>query len=112
YVLDSVQVYPNVQSDTVQTTQDTVRVDEVAFIQNERFFKPNRLRPFILLNPGQAYNPEASTYTSRRLSSIVPSKSVEIQYSGTDSTPGPLGRRQLKSVIKLSPLPKHSIPRN
>jgi len=112
YVLDSVQVYPNVQSDTVQTTQDTVRVDEVAFIQNERFFKPNRLRPFILLNPGQAYNPEASTYTSRRLSSIGTYKFVDIQYSVTDSTTDPLGRRHLKSVIKLSPLPKHSIQLN
>src|SRR5699024_1749690 len=80
YVLDQVQVFSNVQSDTVDGVQDTVQVDNIDFIQNEDFFKPERLRPFVLLEPGQTYNPETSTYTSRRLSSIGTYKFVNIQY--------------------------------
>src|SRR5699024_2269951 len=86
--------------------------DSVAFIQSENFFQPKYLRPFVLLEPGQTYNPEASTYTSRRLSSIGTYKFVDIQYTVTDSTTDSRGRRHLKSVIKLSPLPRHSIQLN
>src|SRR5699024_905526 len=111
-VLDQVQVFSNVQSDTVDGVQDTVQVDNIDFIQNEDFFKPERLRPFVLLEPGQTYNPETSTYTSRRLSSIGTYKFVNIQYELIDSTTDHLGRRHLKSIIELSPLPKNSIQLN
>lgn len=112
YVLDRVVVYPNAQNNTVQGVQDTVRVDSVTFIQPGSFFKPERLRPFILLEPGQTYNPETSAFTGRRLSSIGTYKFVDIQYTVTDSTTDPLGRRHLKSVIRLSPLPQNAIQFN
>src|SRR5699024_3461266 len=47
YVLDSVLVYPYVQNGAADAVQDTAWIDNIAFLQSESFFKPNRLRPYI-----------------------------------------------------------------
>lgn len=112
YVLDSVLVYPHVQNGTADEAQDTVWVDNIAFIQSGNFFKPNRLKAYVLLEPGQTYSPELSKYTSRRLSSIGTYKFVNIKYEPIDSTTDSSGRRHLKSMIKLYPLPQHTIQFN
>lgn len=111
YVIDSVQVYANVINDTVYGVQDTVRVDGVDIIQSQRrrAFKPQRLRPFVLLEPGKLYSPQASRYTSRRLSGIGNYKFVNIYYTEADTMTDDLGRRHLKSVITLSPLPRNTV---
>ncbi len=110
YVLDSVQVYANVINDTVYGVQDTVRVEGVEIIQSKRrkAFNPKRLRPFVLLEPEQLYSPQTSRFTSRRLSGIGNYKFVNIYYQESDTLTDDLGRRHLKSVITLSPLPRNT----
>lgn len=108
YVLDSVFVYPSVINDTVYGVKDTTRIKNVDFVQGKMLFKPHRLRPFVLLEPGQKYNPEYSKFTSRRLSSIGNYKFVNIYYVETDSVLDSLGNRHLKSIITLSPLPRNA----
>lgn len=111
YVLDSLIVYPNVINDTVYGKQDTVNIKNVDFIQSAKnpFFKPKRLRPFVLLEKGQRYSSESSRYTSRRLSNIGSYKFVNIQYVESDSLVDSLQNRHLTGVISLSPLPKRRI---
>lgn len=111
YVLDSLLVYPSVYNDTVYGQQDTVHIKNVDFIQNKNnpFFKPKRLRPFILLEKGQKYSSESSRYTSRRLSNIGSYKFVNIQYIESDSLVDSLQNRHLTGIISLSPLPKRRI---
>ncbi len=111
YVLKSVEVYPNKSKDTAQD-KDTIQIDQIDFIQAETFIRPDRLRPFILLHPGQTYSPESSSYTSRRLSSIGVYKFVNIQYKEMDSLVNEKGQGLLKSKITLSPMPLNSIQLN
>lgn len=109
YQLDSVHVYANVINDTVYGVQDTTRVGNIDVIQSRTQFKPKRLKPFVLLEPGELYSPTKSQYTSRRLSSIGNYKFVNVYYTETDSIRDEEGKRHLKSVITLSPLEKRSI---
>lgn len=109
YVVDKVVVYPNVTKDTTGAQQETVIIDSVSFIQNPVFFKPKRLRPFILLKPGKRYNPRESRYTSQRLSSIGTYKFVNINYKEDSIGKDSLWRRHLNATISLSPLTKRSI---
>lgn len=110
YIIDRVDVFPNIMKDTSGTAQDTITINEVNFIQNALFFKPKRLRSFVLLNPGQLYSPEKSKYTSQRISSIGTFQFVNIQYkevqpTGTDSS----YVRHLNATILLSPMTKRSL---
>lgn len=109
YVIDSVKVLANMYNDTIYGRPDTVRVKDVDIIQSSTFFKPERLRPYLLLEPGQKYNPENSKYTSRRISSIGTYKFVDIQYEEIDAETDEDGNRHLKSEIHLSPLPKRAV---
>lgn len=111
YVIDSVQVYANVINDTVYGVQDTISVKNIEVIQSKSrtAFKPHRLRPFVLLEPGQLYSPQKSRYTSRRLSSIGNYKFVNIYYAELDTLTDDNGQRHLKSVITLSPLPRNTL---
>lgn len=114
YVIDSIDIWASVYNDTVYGKQDTVRVDDINIIQSEnnRVFKPEQLRPFVLLEPGEYYNSESSRYTSRRLSNIGTYKFVNIQYTESDTLVDSLGNRHLKNTIALSPLPKRRIQLN
>lgn len=109
YVLDSILVYPNISQDTSGNAQDTTTIKEVTFIQNKIFFKPKRLRPFVLLKPGELYSPIKSKYTSQRISNIGTFKFVNIKYKEVDSTSSDsLRLRHLNAVISLSPTTKRS----
>lgn len=109
YKIDEVNVYPNTSLKKEEQASDTVVVDSVNYIQDELFFKPKRLAPYVLINPGQLYSPKLSKYTSRRISSIGAYKFVNIQYNQTDSITDSLGFRHLKNDIYLSPLNKRAI---
>jgi len=110
YLLNNVKVYPNVTKDTTGVLQDTTTIDSVTFIQNKVFFEPKRLRLFVLLKPGQLYNPLNSTYTSQRISSIGTYKFVNINYQEIDSAGADsLQLRHLNTTISLSPLTKRTI---
>jgi outer membrane protein insertion porin family len=110
YILDKVEVYPNITKDTTATEQDTVTIEGVTFIQNKLYFKPKRLRAFVLLKPGQLYDPLKSKYTSQRISNIGTYKFVNIKYQeienpGADS----VQLRHLNATISLSPMTKKSL---
>ncbi len=110
YVLDKVNIYANITEDSANIKEEIVMIDSIAFIQNELFFKPKRLRPFVLLEPGQLYSPIRSKYTSQRISNIGTYKFVNIKYEeinpvGEDS----LSLRHLNATVTLSPMTKRSI---
>ena len=108
YRVRKVNVYPNyvVENDSLQ--RDTVRLEGKNYIQEEIFFRPDRLDPYILIEEGQLYSPEDSRYTSRRLTSIGAYKFVNIRYDEIDSlSTDTLG--VLEANIFLSPLNKRSL---
>ncbi|WP_304131637.1 translocation and assembly module lipoprotein TamL [Mesonia mobilis] len=109
YIIDDVDVYPNESIETRDQEKDTVSLDSLDFIQAKEFFKPKRLSPYILLKPGQRYNPILSKYTSRRLSSIGTYKFVNIHYKENDTVVDENGFRHLDAIIELSPLQKRSL---
>ncbi|GAK99867.1 surface antigen [Nonlabens ulvanivorans] len=107
YQIKAVKVYPyNV------TSNDTVVIDSVHYadkdyIQESDFFRPDRLDPFILLEPGDLYNPTKSRATSRRLGSIGAYKFVNIEYKELQESNDSLN--YLEASIYLSPLNKRAI---
>lgn len=108
YQVRRVSIYPNYVIGTDSIARDTVRYDGKNYIQNEEFFKPKRLDPYILLEEGSYYDPTASSRTSRRLTSLGVYKFVNIRYDEIDSlSTDSLG--YLEANIFLSPLNKRSI---
>ncbi|GHA31054.1 membrane protein [Salinimicrobium marinum] len=108
YRVEKVNVYPNYVIDSDSIQRDTVRLEGKNYIQEEIFFRPDRLDPYILIEKGKLYSPEDSRYTSRRLTSIGAYKFVNIRYDEIDSlmtdTSG-----VLEANIFLSPLNKRSL---
>ena len=108
YRISKINIYPNYDVQKDSSKIDTVRFNEKNFVQQEDFFKPKRLDPFITLEEGQFYSPEDSRNTSRRLSTIGAYKFVNIQYKEIDtSLSDSVGR--LEANIYLSPLNKRAI---
>lgn len=108
YVVVEVNVYPDYEIGTDSLERDTVRFNNKNYIQNEIFFKPKKLDPYILLEEGELYDPLASAKTSRRLTSLGTYKFVNIQYDVLDSlSTDSLG--YLVANVYLSPLNKRSI---
>lgn len=108
YRVKRLNVYPNYVIGSDSIARDTTRYAEKNYIQNETFFKPKKLDPFILLEEGELYDPMASSLTSRRLTSIGTYKFVNIRYDELDSlSTDSLG--YLEANIFLSPLNKRAI---
>ena len=108
YEIKQINVYPayGMEADTV--IAEPVRINDMNFYQEEEFFKPERMAPYVLLKEGQLYDPETSRYTSRRLSAIGAYKFINIAYEEIDSlTSDTLGA--LRTDIYLSPLNKRSL---
>lgn len=109
YVIDSITVYPNYSIDGDSTS--TLRgknAGGIYFVQDEEFFKPEKLAPYILFEKGQRYNSETSRLTSNRLSAIGSYKFVNIRFNETDTTAAD-GTGSLNAGIYLSPLNKRSV---
>lgn len=108
YIVKKVNIYPNYAVGTDSVARDTTRFNNRNYIQNEVFFEPEKLDPFILLDEGDFYSPEASGKTSRRLTSLGTYKFVNIRYDVLDSlSTDSLG--YLEANIFLSPLNKRSL---
>ncbi len=108
YVIDSITVFPkySIESDTIRPKATSV--NGINFVQDDEFFKPERLEPYILFEKGQKYNPETARLTSNRLSSIGSYKYVNIRFTERDTiTADSISR--LSADIYLSPLTKRSI---
>ena len=110
YVIDSITVYPNysIENDTRSNPSEAKTVNGLNFLQEEEYFKPEKLEPYILLRKGQYYNAETARLTSNRLSALGSYKFVNIRFNETDTTLVD-GHRSLNADIFLSPLTKRSI---
>ena len=108
YKIKNVNVYPYNVVGMDSTAQDTTRFADKNFIQDETFFKPKRLDPFILIEEGDLYNPDKSKATSRRLGGIGAYKFVNIEYTEVDEQKND-SLNYLDANIYLSPLNKRSI---
>lgn len=109
YVVDEVNIHPNRTLSSDVKVKDTVYYEGFNFIQDSVFFKPKRLKPYVLIKLGETYNPKLSRYTSRRLSSIRTYKFVNIDYQEKDTVTDEEGRRHLKADLFLSPMSKRSL---
>jgi outer membrane protein assembly factor BamA len=110
YEIDSITVYPNysIESDTTANPVQVKKVNGMHFVQEEEFFKPEQLEPYILFEKGQKYNAETARLTSNRLSALGSYKFVNIRFNETDTTAvDSIG--SLNADIFLSPLTKRAI---
>lgn len=107
YRISRINIYPNNDLKADTSAFDTIRFNEKNFIREEEFFKPKYLEPFITLEEGQLYDPERSSNTARRLSTIGSYKFVNIQYEELDTTSGNIGN--LEANIYLSPLNRRAV---
>lgn len=108
YVIDSITVFPNYSIATDTVPGSTVKFKGLTIVQDEEFFKPKRLEPYILLKKNQKYNPETARLTSNRLASIGSYKFVNLRFNEKDSiATDSVG--SLSADIFLSPLTKRSV---
>ena len=108
YKLNKVHIYPNTSVKNDYKLADTTTIKGVRFVQDTLFFKPTRLRPFVLFEEGELYDPKKFKATSRRLSSISTYKFVNVQFEEQpiteDDTIG-----YLNTHVYLSPLNKRAL---
>lgn len=110
YRLKNIYVYPDYAASDAGNTKvyDTVTIDNVHFLQEELYFKPEFLAPHLLLKQDQLYNPYRSSNTGRRLGSIGNYKFVNIRYQEIDSLQtDSIG--YLNANIYLSPVLKRQL---
>ncbi|MEE3148214.1 MAG: BamA/TamA family outer membrane protein [Bacteroidota bacterium] len=108
YQIGKVNIFPNNRVDIDSTTLDTTQFANKNFIQDEVYFKPKRLDPFVLIEEGELYSPSKSKATGRRLGSIGAYKFVNIRYQEMDTdAEDSLGL--LEANIYLSPLNKRAL---
>ncbi|MGB5981553.1 MAG: BamA/TamA family outer membrane protein [Nonlabens sp.] len=108
YKIRTVNVFPRNVVGQDSTVRDTTRYAEKNFIQEDVFFKPKRLDPFILIEEGDLFSPKTSKATSRRLGSIGAYKFVNIEYTEVQDEAND-SLNYLDANIYLSPLNKRSI---
>lgn len=108
YKIKSVDVYPNLSLNSEQSKTKATRVDGINFYQDSLYFKPERLRPFILIEEGNTFQPSTSKNTSRRLGSLNSYRFVNIEYEPVDTISAD-NTRWLNASISLSPLSKRSL---
>lgn len=109
YIIDEVNIHPNRTLANEEKDKDTITYKGYNFVQDSVFIKPKYLKPYVLIKPGETYDPELSKSTSRRLSSLRTYKFVNIDYQETDTVSDAEGNRHLKTDIFLSPMNKRSL---
>ncbi|WP_220459188.1 translocation and assembly module lipoprotein TamL [Gelidibacter maritimus] len=106
YKISKINVYADYNT-TDSIPSEIIRYKDKNYLEEDMFFKPKYLDPFITLEEGQFYNPETSRNTARRLSTIGAYKYVNIQYKEVDTlATDDLGL--LEANIYLSPLNKRA----
>ncbi len=109
YNVSEIVVYPNYGLNDATKTNDTTYVDSVAYVQDEIFFRPDRLSTYLLINKGERYSARASALTSDRLSSIGTYRYINIRYDNLHPVADTDTLGHLKAFIALSPLSKRSV---
>jgi len=109
YTIDSITVYPNysITNDSLEAKTSTVK--EIDFVQENVYFKPKRLQPYLLFNEGQKYNAQTARLTSNRLSSLGSYKFVNIRFNEKDSIAAASDTGSLEADIFLSPLKRRAL---
>lgn len=108
YKIKRVNIYPNYQVDQDTLGIEPRRYNDRTYIQDELFFKPKYLDPYITLKEGDFYNPDVSANTARRLGTIGAYKFINIQYVERDSILNDsIG--VMDANIYLSPLNKRAV---
>lgn len=109
YTINKITVFPNykVTNDTAQQLRTNYKTME--FVQDDNFFKPKRLAPYILFKKGQLYNAETSKLTSKRLSAIGSYKYANIQFKEADTIFKNDRTNLLNVAVYLSPLKKRAL---
>lgn len=109
YIINKINIYPNYKVTNDTALQSRTTFNEMDFIQDDNFFKPERLSPYILFRKGQVYNAETSKLTSKRLSEIGSYKYANIQFEEADSIIKNDTTNLLNVAIYLSPLKKRAL---
>ena len=109
YTIDSITVYPKYAISDTTLVSESTNVNGIHFIQNEHFFKPEKLEPYILFQKGQKYNANTARLTSNRLSNIGSYKFVNTRFNEKDTINIEDGSGSLDADIYLSPLTKRSV---
>ncbi|QYA26487.1 BamA/TamA family outer membrane protein [Gramella sp. MT6] len=108
YKISNVNVYPNNNIEEDSLSKNFERYKNKNYLQENIFFKPKYLDPYILIETGDYYDPAKSRNTSRRLGTIGVYKFVNIRYDEIDTlATDSLGL--LEANIFLSPLKKRAI---
>ena len=109
YVIDSITVYPNysIMGDSLPDGVSTTS-GGLYFKQEELYFKPGKLEPYILLQEGQHYDAGKARVTSNRLTALGNYKFVNIRFTERDTLYGD-GEGSLFADLFLSPLTKRSL---
>ncbi|MFV8225847.1 BamA/TamA family outer membrane protein [Christiangramia aquimixticola] len=108
YRISNVNVYANYNVDEDSLTKNYERLEDKNYFQEDLFFKPKYLDPYILIETGDNYSPSKSRNTSRRLGSIGAYKFVNIRYDEIDTLAAD-STGLLEANIFLSPLKKRAI---
>ncbi|MCH8533974.1 MAG: BamA/TamA family outer membrane protein [Flavobacteriaceae bacterium] len=108
FEIQNLNVYPKSGLKSKEKEKDTVTIDNIHFIQNEVFFKPERLRPFLRIEPNDLYSPRNSRFTSRRLNSTQTYRFVNIDYEEVELDTTKIIQK-LNGNIYLSPANKRSV---
>lgn len=85
YQIGKINIYPDHKLNQDSLAIKPERYNNRTYIQEEVFFKSNYLDPYITLKEGDFYNPDTSSNTARRLSTIGAYKFINIQYVERDT---------------------------
>lgn len=109
YNINKITIYPDyrVTNDTVKQKRTSYK--GIDYVQDDDFFKPKRLAPYILMGEGNPYNAETAKLTSNRLSAIGSYKYANIQWETLDTISKKDSTGLLNVDIFLSPLTRRSL---
>lgn len=102
YIVDSVTVNLAANSEETTIVGDSLR----AIIDEDRLFiKPEKLKPFVALKPGQYYSSSTESATVENLNQLEIFQFVSLSFDVDTSD----GKRLLSANIITNPRPKHSL---
>lgn len=108
YRIDEVRVFPNYTLPRDSSRIDTVEYRGKKYIQEELYFKPEKLDPLIRIQSGEYYNAYLSSNTSRRIGSTGVYKFVNIRYHERDTTHSDTVGSLIANIY-LSPLNRRAV---
>ncbi|MFT7205051.1 MAG: outer membrane protein insertion porin family, partial [Algoriphagus sp.] len=106
YKITRINVFPNYSINETAEKLDTTIIEAKNFIQGNLVFKPELLNDYIQIEKGQNYDPNLSSLSTNRLSSIGNYKFVNLRYDELEIGDS-LGN--LEANFFLSPMTRRSL---